>query len=121
MEDGRWKMEEPSAISHQPSDIENTWMVKRPQDKEPWPITVGQLVALTERLVWIDDEKASKLIFRFPYMEMTLAQGSKPLTTNREPLTVVGPPPLLDGYTWKEYRWLTDWMPVASANSPTTN
>jgi hypothetical protein len=23
---------------------------------------------------------------------------------------VAGPPPLLDGYTWKEYRWLTDWM-----------
>jgi hypothetical protein len=21
-----------------------------------------------------------------------------------------GPPPLLDGYTWQEYRWLTDWM-----------
>lgn len=81
------------------------WLVSRPEDKEPWPITTGQLLALTEQLAWIDDEKASKLIFRFPYMEMTLAQGSK-----REPLTVVGPPPLLDGYTWKEYRWLTDWM-----------
>ena len=131
---------QPSDISPQPSDIESTWLVQRPEDKEPWPITTGQLLALTEQLAWIDDEKASKLIFRFPYMEMTLAQGSKskvqgsgfmvhgskrkaqgskPSTINRdcnatlskrEPLTVVGPPPLLDGYTWKEYRWLTDWM-----------
>ena len=84
------------------SGDESTWLVSRPEDSEPWPITTGQLLALTEQLAWIDDEKASKLIFRFPYMEMTLAQG--------EPLTVVGPPPLLDGYTWKEYRWLTDWM-----------
>lgn len=128
MEDGRGKMEEgsgqPSDISHQTSDIESTWLVKRPQDKEPWPITVGQLVALTERLAWIDDEKASKVIFQFPYPELTLVQGSgfmvqgskhkahspKPLTINRESLTVAGPPPLLDGYTWQEYRWMTDWM-----------
>ena len=54
----------------------STWLVKRPQDKEPWPITVGQLVALTERLAWIDDEKASKVIFQFPYPELELVQGS---------------------------------------------
>ena len=100
------------------------WLVRRPEDKEPWPITTGQLVALTERLAWIDDEKASKVIFQFPYPELTLVHGSgfmvqgskrkahspKPLTINREPLTVAGPPPLLDGYTWQEYRWMTDWM-----------
>ena len=120
-----------SAISHQTSDIESTWLVRRPEDKEPWPITTGQLVALTERLAWIDDEKASKTIFQFPYPELTLVHGSwfmvhgsglrvkgsglrvhgsKSLTINREPLTVAGPPPLLDGYTWQEYRWMTDWM-----------
>ena len=113
------------------------WLVRRPEDKEPWPITTGQLVALTERLAWIDDEKASKTIFQFPYPELELVQGSwfrvhgskrmahspKPFlrpdgskrpkaerTINREPLTVVGPPPLLDGYTWQDYRWMTDWM-----------
>ena len=43
------------------------WLVRRPEDSEPWPITTGQLVALTERLAWIDDEKASKVIFQFPY------------------------------------------------------
>ena len=112
-----------------------TWFVKRPQDEEPWPITVGQLVALTERLAWIDDEKASKVIFQFPYPELELVQGSgfrvqgskrkthspKPLTINREPLTVAGPPPLLDGYTWQEYRWLTDWMQAYMRHSNAKN
>ena len=107
----------PSSLSPQPSDIESKWLVQRPEDKEPWPLSVGQLYALCERLNWIDDEKSDKVIFQFPYPELTLvhgsglrAQGSKPLTINREPLTVAGPPPLLDGYTWREYRWLTDWM-----------
>ena len=112
---------------------ESEWIVRRPQDSEPWPITTGQLVAVTEQLAWVNDEKASKVIFQFPYPELTLvhgsgfmvqgslsesvalqskrkAHGSKPLTINREPLTVAGPPPLLDGYTWNEYRLLTDWM-----------
>lgn len=55
---------------------ESEWLVRRPQDKEPWPITVGQLMALTERLTWIDDEKASKVIFQFPYPELELVHGS---------------------------------------------
>ena len=129
MEDGRGKMDDvrgkkeegrdishqTSDISHQTSDIESTWLVKRPEDKEPWPITTGQLVALTERLAWIDDEKASKVIFQFPYPTLTI--DHLPLTIDRSslnidhlPLTIQGPPPLLDGYTWQEYRWLTDWM-----------
>ena len=93
------------------------WLVRRPEDKESWPISVGQLVALTDMLSWLDDEKSDKTIFMFPYPELMLVQGSgfkvhgsKPLTINRKPLTVAGPPPLLDGYTWQEYRWLTDWM-----------
>lgn len=94
-----------------------TWTVQRQQDKEPWTIGIGQLADLCERMNWLTDENAGKVIFRFPYPELTLVQGSgfrvqgsKPLTINREPLTVTGPPPLLDGYTWREYRWLTDWM-----------
>ena len=131
-EELRVKSEEFAAATEN-SDTE--WLVKRPQDKEPWPITTGQLVALTERLAWIDDEKASKVIFQFPYPELTLvhgsgfmvqgskrkAQGSKPLTVNREPLTVAGPPPLLDGYTWQEYRWMTDWMQAYMRNSNAKN
>ena len=46
---------------------DDTYLVRRSKDEESWPITVGQLVALTERLAWIDDEKASKVIFQFPY------------------------------------------------------
>ena len=89
------------------SDIESTWLVKRPQDKKPWPITTGQLVALTERLAWIDDEKADKTIFMFPYPKLTLRRTDG---SGSKLSTLQGPPPLLDGYTWREYRWLTDWM-----------
>ena len=99
-EELRVKSEE-FASATENSDTE--WLVKRPQDKEPWPITTGQLVALTERLAWIDDEKASKVIFQFPYSTLNIEHG----TLN---IKVQGPPPLLDGYTWNEYRLLTDWM-----------
>jgi len=87
-------------------DDEIEWLVRRPQDSEPWPITTGQLVSLTERLAWIDDEKISKVIFQFPYPEMTLDVIGK----TADHRTIVGPPPLLDGYTWQEYRCMTDWM-----------
>ena len=82
---------------------DDTYLVRRSKDEESWPITVGQLVALTERLAWIDDEKASKVIFQFPYNSLNIEHG----TLN---IKVQGPPPLLDGYTWNEYRLLTDWM-----------
>ena len=96
---------------------EESWLLRREQDEEPFPVTIGQLHALCERLDWINDEKSDKTIFLFPYPEIVVqgsrfkVQGSnKPLTINHKPLTVIGPPPLLDGYTWREYRWLTDWM-----------
>ena len=106
------------------SDIESTWLVKRPQDKKPWPITTGQLLSLTQMLSWLDDEKSDKTIFMFPYPELTLRRtdgsgsrsafgrlhGKKLSTLNSQLSTLQGPPPLLDGYTWREYRWLTDWM-----------
>ena len=125
MEDGRGKMEEPSALSPQPSDIESTWLVKRPQDKEPWPITVGQLVALTERLAWIDDEKASKVIFLFPYPTLDVRCKKEDVRDiSHHPSAIVhlqGPPPLLDGYTWNEYRLLTDWMQAYMRHSNAKN
>lgn len=46
------------------------WLVRRPEDKESWPISVGQLVALTDMLSWLDDEKSDKTIFMFPYPEI---------------------------------------------------
>lgn len=88
-------------ISNTEAGADNEWLVKRPQDKEPWQISVGQLLALTERLAWLDDEKADKTVFLFPYPTLNITQKSQKLQ---------GPPPLLDGYTWREYRWLTDWM-----------
>jgi hypothetical protein len=96
---------------------DDTYLVRRSKDEEPWPITVGQLVALTERLAWIDDEKASKVIFRFPYPELTLNVSGK----TADHRIVVGPPPLLDGYTWNEYRLLTDWMQAYMRHSNAKN
>jgi hypothetical protein len=89
------------------------YLVRRSKTEEPWGITVGHLLALTERLSWIDDEKSDKTVFLFPYPELTVSgrtadhhrvHGGSPA------MILVGPPPLLDGYTWREYRWLTDWM-----------
>ena len=107
------------------SDIESTWLVKRPQDKEPWPITTGQLVALTERLAWIDDEKADKTIFMFPYPTLDVrCKKEDGRDISHQPSAIVhlqGPPPLLDGYTWREYRWMTDWMQAYMRHSNAKN
>lgn len=94
------------------------WMVRRPQDKEPWPITTGQLVALTEWLAWIDDEKASKVIFQFPYPTLDVRCKKE---DGRAIIHLQGPPPLLDGYTWNEYRLLTDWMQAYMRHSNAKN
>ncbi len=78
---------------------ESTWLVQRQQDSEPWEISAGQMLALTERLGWIDDSNIKSPIFHFPYPKMKVAQTE-----------VAGPPPLMDGYTWREYRQMQDWM-----------
>ena len=96
---------------------DDTYLVRRSKDEESWPITVGHLVALTERLAWIDDEKSSKVIFQFPYPELTLDVSGK----TADHRTVQGPPPLLDGYTWNEYRLLTDWMQAYMRHSNAKN
>lgn len=100
-------------------------MVRRPQDKEPWPITTGQLVALTERLTWIDDEKASKTIFQFPYPTLDVrCKKEDGRAISHQPSAIChlqGPPPLLDGYTWNEYRLLTDWMQAYMRHSNAKN
>ena len=93
------------------------YLVRRSKTEEPWGITVGHLLALTERLAWIDDEKASKVIFQFPYPELTLDVSGK----TADHRTVQGPPPLLDGYTWNEYRLLTDWMQAYMRHSNAKN
>ena len=98
------------------------WLVQRPEDKEPWEISAGQIVALTERLNWIDDNNIKSPIFHFPYQTLTIehlpfllrhtTQASRGAERNIDhlPFTLQGPPPLMDGYTWQEYRWMTDWM-----------
>lgn len=97
---------------------ESTWLVQRQQDSEPWEINAGQMLALTERLGWIDDNNIKSPIFHFPYPTLTI--DHLPLTILSEksgqarayhlPLTLQGPPPLMDGYTWREYRQMQDWM-----------
>ena len=96
-----------------PSEDDN-FTVRRHEDTEPWPITLGQLHALTEQLSWIDDEKADKTVFQFPYPEIDVrCKKEEGRGISHHPSSIIhlqGPPPLLDGYSWQEYRWLTDWM-----------
>ena len=98
---------------------DGVWIVSRSKKEGDFPISTGQLLSLTEMLSWLDDERADKTIFMFPYPEITIEAkeqnerkdgGSKFFTLHSSLFTLQGPPPLLDGYTWREYRWLTDWM-----------
>lgn len=79
---------------------DDVFLVQRGKE-EPFPISTGQLADLCERLNWLTDEKADKTIFLFPYPTLEVS-GFR--------FQVLGPAPLLDGYTWREYRWLSDWM-----------
>ncbi len=98
---------------------DGVWIVSRSKEEGDFPISTGQLLALTEMLSWLDDKKSDKTIFMFPYPEITIETkeqnerkngGSKFFTLHSSLFTLQGPPPLLDSYTWREYRWLTDWM-----------
>lgn len=62
--------------------------VKRPQDEEAWELSAEVMLGLCERLEWMTDAKAEPLL-RAPYAEFT---------------------PLLDGYSWQEYRTMQDYM-----------
>ena len=90
------------------------YLVRRPQDRAPWPITTGQLVALTDRLAFLDDPKANRTIFAFPYPTLDVrCKKEEGRLLSHQPSAIIhllGPAPLLDGYTWQEYRYLTDWM-----------
>ena len=88
-------------------DSDSTFIVNRSEEEGNFPITTGQLLALTDMLAWVDDEKADRLIFQFPYPTMDVSGKT---ADHGKGVTVQGPPPLLDGYTWQEYRWMTDWM-----------
>ena len=105
-------------------DSDNTFIVNRSKEEGDFPITTGQLLALTDMLSWLDDEKSDKTIFMFPYPEIDVRCKNQRSTAKGKvkeegralihyPSSIIhlqGPPPLLDGYTWQEYRWLTDWM-----------
>jgi len=92
---------------------ESGFLVRRGKE-EPWPISTGQLCSLCEILSWLNDEKASKVIFQFPYPTLDVrCKREEGRAISHHPSSIIhlqGPPPLLDGYTWQEYRWLTDWM-----------
>ncbi len=70
----------------------------RVKNSEPFPLYVSQVQEMVNRLSWIDDEKAEPLI-RFPYPTIKI-KGKE----------IKGADPMLDGYTWEEYRYLQDWM-----------
>lgn len=87
----------------------DTYLVKRPQDKEPWEINTGHLTDLCSRIDWIADQKATMPIIIFPYPELEV-KGKR--SKVKGSIILKGPQPFLDGYTWQDYRCLTDWMQV---------
>ena len=93
---------------------DGVWIVSRSKEEGDFPISTGQLLALTQMLSWLDDEKSDKTIFMFPYPEIDVrCKKEEGRALIHHPSSIIhlqGPPPLLDGYTWREYRWLTDWM-----------
>ena len=103
-----------SKQSETDDDSDNTFIVNRSKEEGDFPITTGQLLALTDMLSWLDDERSDKTIFMFPYPEIDVrCKKEEGRALRHQPSAIIhlqGPPPLLDGYTWQEYRWLTDWM-----------
>lgn len=89
-------------------DTDSIFIVSRSKEEGEFPISTGQLLAMTQMLSWLDDEHADRTVFAFPYPELEVS--GKTADHKKSAVTVQGPPPLLDGYTWREYRWLTDWM-----------
>jgi len=109
-----------------------SYMVRRTdhEGEEPWPLSAGQVQSIIdEHLGWLTDERAQP-VFLFPYPELVLTEdgrwltpdemadggglksdGGKTSAISHQPSAIFeGPPPMLDGYTWREYRLLTEWM-----------
>lgn len=76
-------------------------------DNEPFEMSTEMVHALiAERLSWVDDDKADPLL-RVPYPTLKLRKSSR---FSFHTSTLQGPTPLLDGYTWMQYRHLQDYM-----------
>ena len=106
--------------------VDPSYMVRRTdhEGEEPWPLSAGQVQSIVdEHLGWLTDERAQP-VFLFPYPELVLTEDGRWLTPDEmasishQPSSIShhpsaifdGPPPMLDGYTWREYRLLTEWM-----------
>ena len=104
---------------------EESFLVRRSKDEEPWPITAGHIVSLCEQLNWITDDKNTYPIFIFPYPTLDVrCKKEDGRVISHHPSSIIrlqGPPPLLDGYTWREYRLLTDWMQAYMRHSNAKN
>ena len=90
------------------------WLLRRRGDKEPWTISTGQLLSLTEQLAWIDAVDAKgrpmpmpKMLWPYPERLWRLQwQRWKPAKD------FYRPGELLDGLSWTQYRMANDWMEV---------
>jgi len=91
-------------------DAAAEWLVRRRTDKLPWPISTGQLLALTEQLAWLDDQKATMPKMMFPY-----PQKIRRWTWRVWQRDYYAPGELLDGMSWQTYRWLNDWLEAYTA------
>lgn len=77
---------------------------RKAKKEEPFELPVSAVHSMiTEHLSWLDAEDAEPLLL-VPYPSLTLRKSLW------RKVTVDGPTPLLDGYTWEQYRFLQDYM-----------
>ncbi len=79
--------------------LEKSYTVKMAPKRTIFNITEGQLLDLCHRLDWLTDPQAKPMTL-FPYPVLKLGWLHE----------YHGPAPMMDGYTWQEYRMLQDWM-----------
>ena len=95
-------------VDGDPDQRNRAYMVRRNKKEEPFPIYIWQVQSFVDQhLAWIDDEKQSLIIF--PYKH-TLRRFGFVRRWQLLGWRYYDVPELLDGYTWREYRHLQDYM-----------
>ena len=95
-------------VDGDPDERNRAYLVQRNKKEEPFPIYIWQVHSFVDQhLAWIDDEKQSLIIF--PYKH-TLRRFGFVRRWQLLGWRYYDVPELLDGYTWREYRLLQDYM-----------
>lgn len=95
-------------VDGDPDQRNRAYLVQRNKKEDPFPLYIWQVHSFVDQhLAWIDDEKQSLIIF--PYKH-TLRRFGFVCRWQLLGWRYYDVPELLDGYTWREYRHLQDYM-----------